>query len=914
MKRILFSIMILFLWCNYAKATHNRAGEITYTQIGDLSIRIKITTYTQTNSVAADRDSLLVFWGDGTSEYVYRTNGNGEGVPLPNNIKLNEYEAEHSYPGQATYTVGFMDRNRVGNILNVNAPNSIEVPFYVQTTFTFLSSQTNGVNNSAILLQPPVDVACVNEVFIHNPGAYDIDGDSLAYELGIPAMASNMNVPLYQFPDEIGAGADNQISIDPVTGDFVWDSPKLLGQYNIAILIKEYRKGVLINTIVRDMQIRVNNCTKDDMSNQPPVIEGPDEICVVAGEVIDIDFDITDPNIDAEVELSANGGPFVVDTSAAVFTTDGNGYLPTPRQANFRWETNCQHISRYGYQIVIKAEDLFCDVPSLTTLKTIQIKVVGPPPENLTTEAVEGNIQLEWDFPYTCMNTANNFFRGFSIWRKTSSEFIEQDTCSPGLSNSGYEKIVFLTRANNGIKYRYLDTEVDRGTTYCYRVQAEFAQETASGQLFNIVESLPSNESCEQLSRDLPLLTKVSVDRTNFTAGEISIEYIRPLPDQLDTLENPGPYRYELWRSINDLNNFQRIDAATQTAPNFFSPIDLSFTDQLLNTEEPSYYYRVDFYVGNSSAIYGESLPAENPFLTAQSLDRAVELTLRADVPWNNFQYIIERLNPQTLSFEVIDSVSEPFYIDEGLENEVQYCYRIKTIGNYGLEQTPSPLINYSNERCAIPQDNVPPCPPELNVTSICDEDVSEIDLENLINTLNWINPDDPCNEVMDIVGYRIYYAALQGEEKTLLEEIDQENIRAYDHRLSGSINGCYEVTAIDPNGNESAPSNEVCIDNCPAYVLPNTFTPNDDSFNDLYVPRVNRFIESVEFNVFNRWGNKVFTTTDPAIKWNGQNLNGDDLNEGVYYYTCRVIESRVFGSGERPKLLRGDIHLIRGN
>ncbi|MDX1409552.1 MAG: gliding motility-associated C-terminal domain-containing protein, partial [Saprospiraceae bacterium] len=144
--RYLLSLLTAICVCGVLNATHNRAGEITYQQIGDLTIRAVITTYTKTSSVPADRDTLELFWGDGTSTMVARSNGNG--MPLPNDIKINYYIAEHTYPGRATYTLSMMDPNRIGGILNVNPPNSDGVPFYLETTFTFLNTQFQGYNNS----------------------------------------------------------------------------------------------------------------------------------------------------------------------------------------------------------------------------------------------------------------------------------------------------------------------------------------------------------------------------------------------------------------------------------------------------------------------------------------------------------------------------------------------------------------------------------------------------------------------------------------------------------------------------------------------------------------------------------------------------------------------------------------------
>ena len=127
MKNLL-SVFVFLLVAVVVMATHNRAGEITYVQTGPLTIMMTVTSYTKTSSVAADRDSIEIFWGDGTSEFVQRTNGNGQ--PLANDIKLNLYQKEHTYPGRATYTIGFADPNRVANILNVNFPNSVEVEFF----------------------------------------------------------------------------------------------------------------------------------------------------------------------------------------------------------------------------------------------------------------------------------------------------------------------------------------------------------------------------------------------------------------------------------------------------------------------------------------------------------------------------------------------------------------------------------------------------------------------------------------------------------------------------------------------------------------------------------------------------------------------------------------------------------------
>ena len=210
--RYILTLGLLILALADVHATHNRAGEITYEQIGELTIRATITTYTRTSSFAADRDSLELTWGDGTSEFVLRSNGDGR--ELPNDIKVNYYIAEHTYPTRGTYKLSVTDPNRIAGILNIDFPNSVNIQFYIETTFTLLDVRFQGRNNSAVLLQPPIDYACVDEIFTHNPNAYDPDGDSLSYELIPPKQEEGVDVPNYVLPDLISPGPENIVTLD----------------------------------------------------------------------------------------------------------------------------------------------------------------------------------------------------------------------------------------------------------------------------------------------------------------------------------------------------------------------------------------------------------------------------------------------------------------------------------------------------------------------------------------------------------------------------------------------------------------------------------------------------------------------------------------------------------------------------
>ena len=916
---VLFSTLLFSLISVSVFATHNRAGEITHEQISALTVRATITTYTKASSRPADRDSLEICWGDGFCEWVQRSNGGGNGVILPNDTKVNIYIAEHTYAAQGHFRISMTDPNRNGGILNVNPPSSDNVPFHLETTVTLFNPQFVGFNNSPRLLQPPIDIACVNRVFTHNPNAYDPDGDSLSYELITPLQDVNTPVPNYSFPNQIQPGPGNNINLNPRTGDFVWDSPQREGEYNIAFYIIEYRDGRPIDTLIRDMQILVEDC-----ENLPPEIEVIDEICVIAGERVEFTVTATAPLMESDqrVLIEARGGPLVQDISPASFNV-APGYQPQPLEGTFVWETKCEHISDQFYSVIFRAVDDFPildnlgDTLFLSTLKLVRIKVVGPPPQDVMAVAETGQVEVTWENPYACEDAMDEYFRGFSVWRREGSNLFPPDTCNPGLAGKGYTRLNnILTREIVNNRYYYLDTEVDRGRTYCYRILAEFARLSPGGNPFNKVESLPSEEVCVQLSRDVPLIINASVRVTDAANGEVYVRWVKPNAEDLDTLLNPGPYRYQLLRTTGQSNSgFMEIPGASFTSTNFADPIQTDFVDTGLDTRGNPYTYQVAFYVNNEVEPLGTSPEAATVFLSIASTDNVNNLSWAELVPWSNYFYTIFRQNTSG-TFDSIGISTTPEYSDTDLVNGTEYCYYIRTEGTYGIDSVPSPLINLSQEACGTPLDTIPPCPPVLRVINLCDDvDNQDCSPENLINELDWDNPNNICPETDDVIAFNIYFSPIEGGEFGLVGSITDTPLDTFlVHSPDLGLAGCYAVTAVDSFNNESAFSNIFCVDNCPTYELPNAFTPNQDGANELYVPFTPYcFIDRIEISIVNRWGQLVFESTDPEIRWDGTNLSGDPVAEGVYYYNCRVFENRVTGVAARPDLLSGYIHLIRG-
>jgi len=856
-----FTVFML-LYSVDAHATHQRAGYITYKHLTGMTYEITLITYTYTPS-PADRPKLEIFWGDGTSEEINRS----EKLDFPGNISKNTYVGIHTYNAPGTYTIYVEDKNRNGGVLNI--PNSVNIAFYVETTL--IINPFLGPNSSPVILNPPIENACVNQPFIYNPAAFDNEGDSLSYKLVICKGDDGLEIPGYSYPL-----ASSTFSLDAFTGDLLWDSPLITGEYNVAFVIEEWRFGVRISAITVDMQILVVPC-----NNNPPVIEEIDDICVEAGTSIAFIVKANDPNPSDIITLTADGGPFQLSESPPIFPqpTYGTGSV----QSYFFWLTSCAHVRKNPYSIVFKAKDNSSPV-NLVAIKTVFITIVAPAPQNFTATPQNNAVALSWE-KSVCLNAS-----GYKIYRKNAFYGFIPDTCETGVpAYTGYSLIATLNNINDTT---YLDNNngqgLPQGNTYCYMVIAFFSDGA---------ESYATPEVCTELPHTAPIITNVSIRHTDNSNGSAYIAWSKP--KDLDSLIHTGPFKYYIFRHPNlTSGNFVLIDSLSGIN-------DTLFIDTLLNTLQLPYSYKIELYndaPGNRFLI-GTSQNASSVFVSTTATNQSINLEWAFNVPWLNEIYTIYRYNDQTQLFDSVGFSFEQKFKDSGLVNGLQYCYKIKTSGAYSGSGTIKPIINFSQIVCDIPIDTVAPCPPTLTITTDCD---------NIANRLVWHRIYDEC--FSDVVGYNVYYSQQGEDDLSLIYSTNNVLDTVFIHANLTTIAGCYAVTAIDSFNNESVFSSVICldIDSCFLYTLPNVFTPDGDGFNDFFIPFPYDFVEKIDLKIYNRWGALVFETSDPDINWDGKNkYSHQQSSQGVYFYVCDVYEQRL--GGIKKRTLSGFIHLLRG-
>lgn len=171
--------------------------------------------------------------------------------------------------------------------------------------------------------------------------------------------------------------------------------------------------------------------------------------------------------------------------------------------------------------------------------------------------------------------------------------------------------------------------------------------------------------------------------------------------------------------------------------------------------------------------------------------------------------------------------------------------------------------------------------------TDICGKTISE---EVMVNVL----PVDAQFEVNDLSADLYEFIASTEPECPLCTYIwdfgdgTTSNLPSVQHQFDGLGSYTISHTAINEIG--CSDTEYYTVYSPTTIFIPNSFTPNGDGINDVF--RVyGAAIREFEMVIFNRWGNVVFSSTDPSTVWVGDTYDNDShyVQDAIYSYSIKV-------------------------
>lgn len=299
MRRIVhYLIGLLLLLAAYpVGATHIVGGEVTYQCLGGNNYRVEIDIYQDCinglpGAIQQDNPAYIgIFNGNGnlvgydsidvSSSILVPTNFNNSCVnnPPPTCLRKTSFVRTYNLPPNSSgYYIVYQRCCRNETIQNIYNPGSIGATYYC----VIPPSTVIPCNNSAIFKNYPPQIICINNPLVYDHSATDVDGDSLSYEFCTAYQGANGSNPkpfpsgtsFVSVPYVGGYDAAHpmhgypQLQINPTTG-MITGTPNQTGRFVVTVCCNEWRNHVLINTVKREFQFVVTNCSKAVVANIP---------------------------------------------------------------------------------------------------------------------------------------------------------------------------------------------------------------------------------------------------------------------------------------------------------------------------------------------------------------------------------------------------------------------------------------------------------------------------------------------------------------------------------------------------------------------------------------------------------------------------------------------------------------------
>ena len=308
LRRIICIALLLLAVCD-TFASHIIGGEVIYKYMGPVAgnksrYQVSLSIYEDClhgsqQAIAEDNPAYFAVYDDLDNLFYFDSSHYSSSVDVPPNYNIacitnapdmctwkKTFIITFDLPRNGhSYTVVYQRCCRNGDIMNIVNPANSGATYTCQIPADTMAS----TNNSAVFKNYPPQIICVNDPLLYDHSATDIDGDSLSYELcesydapnGLPnniipnhppfAPVTYVHPP-YSYYNPLNAYP--ALAIDPVTG-IMTGKPLITGRYLVTVCCNEWRHGRIINTIHREFQFVVTDCSKAVLADMPYFTDDP---------------------------------------------------------------------------------------------------------------------------------------------------------------------------------------------------------------------------------------------------------------------------------------------------------------------------------------------------------------------------------------------------------------------------------------------------------------------------------------------------------------------------------------------------------------------------------------------------------------------------------------------------------------
>lgn len=386
--------LAIVLSTQYVYATHAAGAELTYTHLSGNDYRVTATFYRDCGGVSEPASVVIKYrsasMGFNSTVVAIKDTSSGQEITVncasvistcnggtSPGIRKFVYVATVTLPQQATdWIFSFYVCCRNCSITTIATPCASNSLIYVEATLNNLVAANN---NSPVFSNLPVAFICIGQNFTYNHGVIDADGDSLTYELVTPKINDSTNVTFIS-PNSANAPIQSStpFTLNTSTGSLNFTpTQQQIGIF--AFKINEFRNGVLIGSVIRDMQVYTIPCI-----NSLPTASGINSTsnyslnaCVGSNNCFTIQT--ADADIVQSISVSSN----IAQTIPGAFLNITTATHPV---LNFCWTPTAADVRALPYTFTVTVRDNACPGNGTQTF-TYSINVSGPQASITTTSA-----------------------------------------------------------------------------------------------------------------------------------------------------------------------------------------------------------------------------------------------------------------------------------------------------------------------------------------------------------------------------------------------------------------------------------------------------------------------------------------------------------------------------------------------